>query len=254
MPYHHNLNPVLLDLDFLKIHWYGVFYAISFLLAYVWLRGLAKRKLITLTTQQVEDLIFAIILGVIVGGRIGYFFFYNLSELFTLELLKIWNGGMSFHGGLIGVLLGVFFLAKRWKRSFLELTDLIAIPAAIGLFFGRLGNFVNGELWGKPTGGDWGVIFPRADELPRYPSQLFEAAKNLLIAGALFFTFQYKPKRGGLSFLFLTLYGTGRILMEFLWRESLDGFILGFPRGAFYSLPILIVGVIGLLWVKNGKK
>jgi phosphatidylglycerol---prolipoprotein diacylglyceryl transferase len=250
----HSLNPVLADLGFIQIRWYGIFYALSFLLAYFWLRASAKQKVISLSVQQVEDFIFGIILGVIIGGRVGYFLFYNFSELFSLELFKIWHGGMSFHGGLIGVLLASIWLARRWQKSFLELTDLIVIPAAIGLFFGRIGNFVNGELWGKPTDEEWGVIFSNADTSPRYPSQLFEAAKNLIIAGVLFFTFKQKPKRGLLSALFLTLYGLGRILVELLWRESLDGFILGIPKGAFYSIPVLLVGVVGLAWILRKNK
>ncbi|MCF7836429.1 prolipoprotein diacylglyceryl transferase [Candidatus Gracilibacteria bacterium] len=247
----HNLNPVLLDLGFLQVRWYGIFYAVSFLLAYFWLRNSAQKKLINISAQQVEDLIFGIILGVILGGRIGYFLFYNFSEFFSLEILKIWHGGMSFHGGLIGVLLAIFYFARKWRKSFFEISDLITIPAALGLMFGRLGNFVNGELWGKPTNADWGVVFPSADEQPRFPSQLFEAAKNLLIAEILFSTFRQKPRRGILSFLFLTFYGGGRILVEFFLREPLDGFIFGMPRGAFFSIPVLLIGVAGLLWVNK---
>jgi phosphatidylglycerol:prolipoprotein diacylglycerol transferase len=251
--YTHSLNPVLVDLGFLQVRWYGIFYAISFLLAYFWLRNSAKKKLISISTQQVEDLIFALILGVILGGRLGYFLFYNFGEFFSLELFKVWHGGMSFHGGLIGVLLAIFYFARKWQKSFLEISDLIVIPAALGLMFGRLGNFVNGELWGRPTNADWGVIFPGADEQPRFPSQLFEAAKNLLIAIILFLTFRLKPRRGILSFLFLTFYGGGRILVEFFWRESLDGFIFGIPKGAFYSLPVLLIGLGGFFWILQKK-
>jgi phosphatidylglycerol---prolipoprotein diacylglyceryl transferase len=252
----HNLNPVLLDLGFMQIHWYGIFYAISFLIAFFWLKNVAKKKQINFTSQQIDDLLFGLILGVILGGRLGYFIFYNFSELFSLEIFKIWQGGMSFHGGLIGVLLATAYYAKCWNKNFLEITDLITIPAVIGLFFGRIGNFINGELWGRVTGGEWGVIFPRADDLPRYPSQLFEAGKNFIIAIILFFTFAQKPKRGILSFAFLALYGAGRILVEFFWRENLDGFILGMPKGAAYSVPLLIIGIIGLglIYSKKSQK
>ena len=245
----HNLDPTAFTVSFLEVHWYGIAYALAFLLGWLWLRRLSKKGETSLSLKQTEDLIFAIVLGVIIGSRLGYFLLYNPADLFSLEIFKIWQGGMSFHGGLVGVLLAIWYLARRWQKSFLELTDLIVIPVAIGLLLGRLGNFVNGELWGKPVSGGWGVIFPNADELPRYPSQLFEAAKNLIIAGVLFLTFRQKPKQGILSFLFLTLYGFGRILVEIFWREPLDGFILGMPKGAFYSLPILIVGIVGLIWV-----
>ncbi|MFH1546663.1 MAG: prolipoprotein diacylglyceryl transferase [Patescibacteria group bacterium] len=265
MIFHHSLDPIALDLGFFEIRWYGIFYAISFLLAFFWLQNLAKNRLIDFSKKQIEDLIFAVILGVFFGGRIGYFLFYNFENLFSLELFKIWHGGMSFHGGLIGVLISVFWLAKKWRKSFLAILDALVIPAAIGLFFGRIGNFVNGELWGRPihsTGslstssgqagqasGEWGVVFPRADALPRFPSQLFEAAKNLMIAGILFLTFQKKPRTGILSFLFLTFYGGGRILVEFFWREPLDGFIFAIPRGAFFSLPVFAAGVLGLIFL-----
>lgn len=245
----HNLDPVALDFGFLEIRWYGIFYAISFLFAFFWLRNLVKKRRVDFSKKQIEDLVFAILLGVILGGRIGYFLFYNFENLFSLELFKIWNGGMSFHGGLIGVLAATFWLTKKWQKSFLEISDALAIPAALGLFFGRIGNFANGELFGRSTGGEWGVIFPRADELPRLPSQLFEAAKNLLIAGILFLTFQKKPRTGILSFLFLTFYGGGRILVEFFWREPLDGFILGMPRGALFSLPVFAAGIVGLVFL-----
>ena len=253
MIWHHSLDPIAFNLGFLEIRWYGIFYAISFSIAYFWLRKSAQKKLISLSVRQVEDLIFGIILGVILGGRIGYFLFYNFGELFSLEIFKIWHGGMSFHGGLLGVLLALEIFTRRWQKSFFELSDLIVIPAAIGLSFGRIGNFVNGELWGKPTSGEWGVIFPTTDKLPRYPSQLFEAVKNLLIAGILFLTFQQKTKKGVLSSLFLIFYGGGRILVEFFWRESLDGMIFGMPKGAAYSIPVLLVGIIGLIWA-NSKK
>ncbi|MBU1089565.1 prolipoprotein diacylglyceryl transferase [Patescibacteria group bacterium] len=249
MIFHHSLDPIAFDLGFFEIRWYGIFYAISFLLAFFWLQNLVKNRLIDFTKKQIEDLVFAVILGVIVGGRVGYFLFYNFENLFSLELFKIWHGGMSFHGGLIGVLISVFWLAKKWRKSFLAISDVLVIPAAIGLFFGRIGNFMNGELFGRSTGGEWGVVFPRTDELPRFPSQLFEAAKNLIIAGILFLTFQKKPRTGILSFLFLTFYGSSRILVEFFWREPLDGFIFAIPRGAFFSLPVLAAGVLGLIFL-----
>jgi len=247
----HNLNPVAFSVSFLNVHWYGIAYALAFLLGWLWFRRLSKKGGTSLSLKQAEDLIFAIVLGVIIGSRLGYFLLYNPADLFSLEIFKIWQGGMSFHGGLVGVLLAVYYLARRWQKSFLGLTDLIVIPVSLGLLLGRLGNFVNGELWGKAVNGTWGVIFPLADDLPRHPSQLYEAAKNLIIATVLFLTFQQKPRKGVLSFLFLTLYGFGRILVELFWRESLDGFILGMPKGAFYSLPVLITGVVGLIWINK---
>jgi len=245
------LNPIALSLGSFSIRWYGIAYMLSFILGYLWLATLAKKKLVNLTLTEVDSLIFAVILGVILGGRLGDFLFYNIQIFWQnpLQILRIWEGGMSFHGGLAGVILAVIWFSKRYRKSFLEITDLLTIPTTIGLFFGRLANFVNGELWGKPTDGSFGVVFPRADNLPRYPSQLFEAVKNVIIGSILILTLRVKTKRGILSFLFLTLYGVGRITVELLWRESLDGFIAGVPSGAFWSIPVFITGVIGLAWI-----
>ena len=250
----HDLNPVALDLGFAEIRWYGVFYLAAFLITFFWLKFLVRRKLINFSARQIEDLIFGIILGVIIGGRLGHFILYDFENLFSLEIFKIWRGGMSFHGGLVGVFLAVFYLARKWGRSFLEIADIIVIPAAIGLFFGRLGNFVNAELVGRMTNKEWGVIFPNFDESPRYPSQLFEAAKNIVIFITLLLTFRAKPRRGVLTFLFLILYGIGRTTVEIFWREPIAGFIVGLPKGAFYSLPVLLVGIIGLILVSIKKK
>jgi phosphatidylglycerol:prolipoprotein diacylglycerol transferase len=257
MIYTHNINPVALALGPLAIRWYGLAYALSFLLAYLWLHYLAKNKRIVLSSQQVETLIFSVILGLIVGARMGYFLFYHLSNLLSdpLEIFRVWNGGMSFHGGLVGVVVALFYCSRKFKVSLLTLGDLLVAPGALGLAFGRIANFINGELWGRPTGGDWGVIFPRADELPRYPSQLFESAQNFLITLVLILTFQRKVKTGTLSFLFLFLYGLGRIINEQFWREPLDGYILGITKGQFWSVPLVVMGAAGLVWIyKKGLR
>jgi phosphatidylglycerol---prolipoprotein diacylglyceryl transferase len=253
MLYTHNINPIALDFGFFQIRWYGLAYAISFLFGFLWLHLLAKNKHISLNAVEVENFLFATIVGVLLGGRLGYFLFYNFSQIFSLEIFKIWNGGMSFHGGFLGALIGIFYFARKNQKSFFELTDLIAIPIAIGLMLGRIANFINGNLFGRPTNTDFGVIFA-IDKIPRYPSQLYEAAKNFLIAGILFFTFAKKPPRGLISFLFATFYGAGRIIVELFWREPLNGFILGLPRGAFFSVPILLVGMIGVVKSLKAKK
>jgi phosphatidylglycerol:prolipoprotein diacylglycerol transferase len=161
---------------------------------------------------------------------------------------------MSFHGGLAGVLLALFWLARKWGKNFFELTDAIVIPAALGLALGRLGNFVNGELVGRATNANWGVIFPHFDATPRFPSQLFEAAKNLGIVGILFLLLRRNSKTGILTFAFLFFYGVGRTLVEIFWREPLDGFIAGMPRGAFFSLPLILVGLAGILWLNFSRR
>jgi len=249
-----NLDPVALNLGFWEVRWYGVFYAVAFLFAFLWLKISAKKKLFDFSARQIEDLIFGIIVGVIAGGRIGYFLFYNFDQLFSLEVFQIWHGGMSFHGGLVGVLFAIFYFARKFRKSFLEISDAIVVPAAVGLFFGRLGNFVNSELVGRATNLGRGVIFPNFDDTPRFPSQLLEATKNLGIAGILFFLFSRKVKTGISSFAFLFFYGVGRTAVEIFFREPLDGFIFGMPRGAFFSLPLIFVGLAGILWVKFSRR
>lgn len=247
---------MLLQLGPLSIRYYGLAYALAFLLAYLWLRYLAKSKRIALNLQQIETLVFGVILGVIVGARVGYFLFYHLGILFQnpLEFFAVWHGGMSFHGGLIGVVIAAIYYSRKFKVSLLEIGDLLVIPGALGLTFGRIANFINGELWGRPTGGDWGVIFPRADNLPRYPSQLFAALQNLIITLVLIFTFQRKAKTGTATFLFLLLYGIGRVMGELFWREPLDGYILGMPKGAAYSVLMIVAGMVGLVWIYKRTK
>lgn len=253
MIYTHALDPVALDLGFIQIYWYGVMYALGFLAGYAFLTYAARTKRTDLTVAQIDLLVFAVATGVIVGGRLGYFLFYQFDTLFTdpLKLLTIWKGGMSFHGGLLGVIVALYFTARHFQKSFLHLSDLILIPTAFGLFLGRIGNWINGELWGRPTGADWGVIFPRSgDTVLRHPSQLYESAKNLSIFGILLaLWYHVNQKHGVITFTFLTLYGAGRILVEGLWRQPLDGYILGLTTGQFWSVPVLLLGLGGLAWL-----
>ncbi len=253
MIYTHALDPIALDLGFIQIYWYGVMYALGFLAGYVFLSYAARKKQIDLTVAQIDLLVFAVAAGVIVGGRLGYFLFYQFDTLIAepLKLLTIWKGGMSFHGGLLGVIIALALTARSFKKPLLQLSDLILIPAAFGLFLGRLGNWINGELWGRPTGGDWGVVFPRAgDDILRHPSQLYEAVKNLSIFGILLTLWHLPSRKPGLiTFTFLTLYGFGRILVEGLWREPLDGYIWGLTTGQFWSVPVLLLGVGGLIYL-----
>lgn len=250
----HSLNPVAFSFGFLEIHWYGLAYAVAFLLAYLWLRYLAKIRGTVFSVMQIDELVFAVVLGVVVGGRLGYFIFYHPDQLFSFEFFQVWHGGMSFHGGLIGVVSAIFWMSRKFQRPFFEISDLLVLPTALGLMLGRIGNFINGELWGRPTGMDFGVIFPHAgDVLPRHPSQIYEALKNLLIAMILFFTFRRKMRTGTSSFLFLILYGVGRIIVEQLWREPLDGYYYGVTRGSFFSIPVLLMGIVGIIWIYRKK-
>lgn len=252
MLFTHNLNPVALELGFWEIRWYGLAYVAAALFAFFWLRSLQKTGKLGLTASELENLEFGMLFGVLLGGRLGYFLFYNF-EAFP-SVWRIWEGGMSFHGGLLGAILAILLFAWRRKKPFLQLTDALAFPATVGLILGRLANFVNGELPGRPTQANFGVIFPQFDLLPRHPSQLYAAGKDFLIALILYLTWQRNPPRGLLSFLFLTFYGAFRILVEIYWRAPLDGFILGLPRGAFFSVPLLLLGIGGSLWLWKSSR
>jgi phosphatidylglycerol:prolipoprotein diacylglycerol transferase len=247
------INPVALDLGVVQIHWYAIMYLLGFLVAWMLGRWRARQVGSHWTARQVDDLIFFAAIGVIVGGRIGYMLFYDWLSLThdPLSLLKIWQGGMSFHGGLLGVGVALIIFARRRHKYFLEVTDFIAPLTPLGLGFGRIGNFINGELWGRVTDVPWAMVFPYVDALPRHPSMLYEA---LLEGGVLFglvWWFSAKPKpRGAVTGLFLSGYGLIRFLVEFVREpDSHLGFLFGWvTMGQLLSLPMIIAGVILLVW------
>jgi len=250
MIYTHALDPVMLSLGPVQLHWYGLMYALSFFCGWLWLRRAAAAGRVSLSADDIETLLFALLLGVILGGRLGHFLFYEQEVLFTdpLQFFQVWQGGMSFHGGLLGVTVSLFWATQRFQMPLLRLADLILPPVALGLSFGRLGNFINGELWGVPTNSSWGVIFPQAgDLLARHPSQLYEAAYSLLIFIVLFWLFRHTARAGQITFTFLVLYGLFRMIVETCWREPIAGFIGPLTTGAAYSLPLFLVGVGGLI-------
>ncbi len=245
-----NINPVLIQIGQLKIHWYGVMYLLGFAASW-WLGRLRTRQSGSiLSEQELSDLLFFCGLGVVLGGRIGYILFYNFNEYIhhPLEIFKIWHGGMSFHGGLIGVLIAIGWYAHHLGKTFFEMTDFIAPLIPPGLGFGRIGNFINGELWGKSTDLPWGMIFPRADALPRHPTQLYEAFFEGLVLFALLWWFSSKPRpRMAVSGLFLIGYGTFRFAVELLRLPDahLGYLALGWlTMGQILTLPMLLAGLI----------
>jgi len=249
---HPQLDPIALQLGPVAIHWYGLMYLLGF--AAVWLLG--RRRIqqgkTDFTVRELEDIIFYSVIGVVVGGRLGYTLIYKPGYYLShpLEILHIWEGGMSFHGGLIGVIVVLLWYARRCGRHFLEVGDFIAPMIPIGLAAGRWGNFVNGELWGRPTDLPWGMVFPHVDVIARHPSQLYQMAFEGLLLFAFLWWYSGKPrKRGQVSAMFLVGYGLARFLVEFT-REPDDFLGLlagGLSMGQLLCIPMVAAGAL-ILW------
>jgi len=252
------IDPVAVQLGPLKIHWYGIMYLIAF--ASAWWLGVrrAKRPNSGWQAEQVSDLIFYGAMGVVLGGRIGYTLFYNLPHFLAdpLSILRVWEGGMSFHGGLLGVLVAMWWYGRKYRRDFFALTDFVAPLVPIGLAAGRLGNFINGELWGRPSDVPWAMVFPGAGPLPRHPSQLYE----LLLEGVLLFLivwfYSAKPRpRMAVSGVFALGYGSFRFLVEFFREPDAHIGYLAFgwlTEGQLLSAPLILLGVV-LLWLAHRR-
>jgi phosphatidylglycerol:prolipoprotein diacylglycerol transferase len=245
---HPNIDPVAFSVGPLAVRWYGLMYLVGF--AAGWWLGLRRieKGLAPVTRQQFDDLLFMAVLGVILGGRLGYVLFYKPGYYFAhpLEIFAVWQGGMSFHGGLLGVILAMAFAARRHKVAFLRLMDFVAPLCPLGIAAGRLGNFINGELYGRVTDLPWGMVFRGAGDAPRHPSQLYEFALEGLALFALLWWFSARPRpRGQVSALFLTGYGVFRFIAEF-GREP-DSFLgylaFGLTMGQWLSLPMIALGV-----------
>ncbi len=248
-----NIDPVAISLGPLKIHWYGLMYVIGFIAG--WWLGVyrAKRPGSGWQSHEVGDLLFYAVLGVILGGRLGYVLFYNLPYYarHPLEVFYVWTGGMSFHGGLLGVIVAMWLFARRTARAWLSVADFMAPLTPIGLGAGRIGNFINQELWGKATDLPWGMVFRNAGPLSRHPSQLYEfALEGVVLFAILWFYSGKRRPTGAVSGMFLLCYGAFRFVIEFV-REpdaQLGYLALGWvTMGQVLSLPMILLGV-GLLW------
>ena len=254
---HPQFDPVAIQIGPLAIRWYGLTYLAAF--GFLWWLGRIRiaRGLAPITREQFDDLIFLGVLGTILGGRLGYVLFYKPAYYFThpLEIFAIWQGGMAFHGGLLGVLAAAAFFAWRRRVDWWRLMDFVAPCVPTGLAAGRLGNFINGELWGRPTDLPWGMVFRGAGELPRHPSQLYQFALEGMLLFVLLWWYSSKPRaRGAVSAMFLTGYGAFRFLAEFA-REP-DAFLgllaLGLSMGQWLSLPMIAAGI--LLWIRSSRR
>lgn len=253
------IDPVFLRLGPLEFRWYGLMYILGFIAAYFILRTGVKRKHMTLSKDDVADLVFAVAIGVILGGRTGYVLFYNLSEYIAhpLEIFAIWHGGMSFHGGLIGAILGGLFFARKKRITFFLLADICILAAPIGLGLGRIGNFINGELYGRVTNVPWGMVFPSGGALPRHPSQLYEAFLEGPVTFVILWLLDRKARPAGVIFWsFIALYGLFRFLIEFFREpDSQLGYVVGsFSMGQLLSLPMVLLGVSMISWSYHRAK
>ena len=253
---HPNIDPIAFSIGPLAVRWYGLMYLAGFAIGW-WLgtRRIAKGQA-PITRAQLDDLLFLIVLGVILGGRLGYVLFYKPSyyAAHPLEILAIWQGGMSFHGGLLGVTLALVVAARRHGVDWLRLTDFIAPLVPPGIAAGRLGNFINAELPGRVTGVPWGMVFQGAGDAPRHPSQLYQFALEGLFLFVLLWWFSSKPRpRGQVSALFLLGYGGLRFLAEFAREpDSFIGYLaLGLTMGQWLCLAMIAAGAALLIWSRR---
>jgi phosphatidylglycerol:prolipoprotein diacylglycerol transferase len=245
----------------LPIRWYALAYLAGIFVGYWYLLKLIAQPGAPMARRHADDMIFYAMLGIIVGGRIGYVLFYNLGNYLQhpVEIFKLWDGGMSLHGGVAGVLIAIWYVTNKEKLSFLRFCDYIACVVPFGLFFGRLANFVNGELWGRPTTVPWAIIFPRAGDLPRHPSQLYEAGlEGIVMFAVLSFLFwktraRYRP--GLLLGVFLLEYGCSRFIVEFFREPDVQLGLLpwGLSMGQTLSAPMILVGLYFILTSKGRR-
>lgn len=248
------IDPVALSIGPLDIRWYGIAYVLGILGAWFCCNQLIKRGYSPLSKQDTADFIPLATLGIIVGGRLGHVLFYGLDYYLQnpLEIVMIWKPGMAFHGGILGVIIAAYLFCKKRNIQILSLFDLISVGAPIGLFFGRIANFINGELWGRQTDAAIGMIFPFAGPYPRHPSQLYEA---VLEGICLFFIQLYLIKTakkdqwypGAVGGFFAIGYAVTRSIAEF-FREPDDGFVGPLTAGQFLSLPLMLAGLILVIW------
>ncbi|MFI4983691.1 MAG: prolipoprotein diacylglyceryl transferase [Rickettsiales bacterium] len=250
-----HISPIIFQVGFIKIHWYAVAYLVGIVFGYLLLKKLNSSGRKVLSDVALDDIIMYAVLGIVLGGRLGYVFFYDFENFLDdpKRIFFIWKGGMSFHGGTLGLIISMFLLSKKHKFNFLQLMDMICVVAPIGLFFGRLANFINSELWGRTTDVAWAVVFPNGGDLPRHPSQIYEA----ILEGIVLFVIMlccFRNKKiisapGKLAGIFLVGYSFARIFIEFYREPDYQiGYLLEyFTMGQLLTLPMLAAGAYLIL-------
>ncbi len=257
---HPQFDPVALQLGPLAVRWYGLMYLVGF--ALIWAAGryrIARAPAAVWTARDLEDALFYGILGAIVGGRLGYVLFYKFSDYIAepWRMLYVWEGGMSFHGGLLGVVIAMALFARGRRQDWLAITDFLAPLVPLGLGAGRIGNFINAELWGRPAGVPWAMVFPNVDGVPRHPSQLYEFALEGMVLFAVLWWFSARPRPlGAVSAAFLLGYGALRFGVEFTREpDSFLGLLAGgLSMGQWLSAPMALAGGALMLWAYRSAR
>jgi phosphatidylglycerol---prolipoprotein diacylglyceryl transferase len=255
-----NLSPIALDLGFFKLRWYSLAYIAGILVGWWYLLRLIAQPGAPMAKRHADDFVFYLTLGVILGGRLGYILFYK-PEMITdpISMLKLWEGGMSLHGGFLGVIIGLWLFCRKNSLNMLRVCDVVAVATPFGLFFGRLANFVNGELWGRPTDLPWGIIFPGAGPEPRHPSQLYEAGIEgifmFIVLWIMFWKTDARYQPGKLVGTGLIIYGIGRTVVELVRQPDagLEHLSWGLTMGQTLSIPMVLVGVYLVLTAKKRR-
>ncbi len=264
----HNFDPVLIDLGLFQIRWYSIAYILGIIIGWIYATKIIKLTTVNkynfeqIKTSQFDDLVIYLIIGIILGGRLGYVIFYNFeyySQNF-FEIFKLWRGGMSFHGGLLGVIVSIIFFSKKTKTNFFKFADIVYCIAPIGLFLGRIANFINGELYGKISTLPWAVIFPNGGSVARHPSQIYEAILEgiilFILINYLALKKQFLFKTGYISGFFLVSYSILRILSE-IFREPdihLGLFFNYFSLGTLLSMATLVAGLVIIISAKKNEQ
>jgi phosphatidylglycerol---prolipoprotein diacylglyceryl transferase len=256
IPYPH-IDPDIIKVGPLAVRWYGVMYLIGFAVSYFLVHYQLRRKQVSIRVQDIDSLFLYLLAGLVIGARLGYVIFYNLISYLEdpLEMFAVWHGGMSFHGGMIGSVVAGIIFCRKYRADFWQLSDLIIVTAPIGLGLGRIGNFINGELYGRVTAVPWAMVFPSGGLLPRHPSQLYEFLLEGVLLFSLLWVIKDKDlKSGSLTSIFLILYGLFRFFIEFYRQPDPQiGFISGyFTMGQVLSLAMILFG-FGILFSNKGR-